>query len=59
MGGVPCIVGTRIPVNTILGLLWEGASPAEILGYYPLLVPDDVDACVQCAAQTRTEPEPD
>jgi uncharacterized protein (DUF433 family) len=58
MGGVPCITGTRIPVTTILGLLREGASRAEILGYYPQLVLDDVDACVQYAAHTGNEPEP-
>jgi uncharacterized protein (DUF433 family) len=50
MGGVPCIAGTRIPVTTILGLLREGTSPAEIVGYYPQLVNDDVLACVQYAA---------
>jgi uncharacterized protein (DUF433 family) len=59
MAGVPCIAGTRIPVTTILGLLWEGASQAEILGYYPQLVLADLDACVQYADQTGTEPEPD
>lgn len=57
MAGVPCIAGTRIPVTTILGLLWEGASQAEILGYYPQLVPDDVNACVQYSAQTETKLE--
>ena len=50
MGGVPCIAGTRIPVTTILGLLWEGVSAAQVLAYYPQLVNDDVLACVQYAA---------
>jgi uncharacterized protein (DUF433 family) len=59
MGGVPCIAGTRIPVTTILGLLWEGATPAEVLAYYPQLVNDDVLACVRYAAQSRDDPEPD
>ena len=59
MGGVPCIAGTRIPVTTILGLLREGATPAEVLAYYPHLVIDDVLACVQYAAQTADDPEPD
>ena len=35
MGGVPCIRGTRIPVATVLGLMSEGVSTAEILEYYP------------------------
>lgn len=45
-----------IPVTTILGLLWEGVSAAEILGYYPQLDLDDVDACVQYATPTADEP---
>ena len=56
MAGVPCIAGTRIPVTTILGLLWEGASPAEVLGYYPQLVMKDLDACVHYAVRTGKEP---
>jgi len=35
MGGVPCIRGTRIPVATVLGLLAQGASTAEVLSDYP------------------------
>jgi uncharacterized protein (DUF433 family) len=55
MAGVPCIAGTRIPVTTILGFLWEGSSPAEILGYYPQLVLDDVLACVKYATSSGDE----
>ena len=33
MGGVLCVAGTRIPVATILGLLWKEASSAQILPY--------------------------
>jgi uncharacterized protein (DUF433 family) len=58
MAGVTCITGTRIPVTTILGFLCEGASTAEVLAYYPQLVNDDVDACMQYASQTGNEPEP-
>jgi uncharacterized protein (DUF433 family) len=58
MGGVPCIAGTRIPVTTILGLLLEGTSPAEIVGYYPQLVIDDIDACVRYATDAGDEPAP-
>lgn len=56
MGGVPRIAGTRIPVTTILGLLREGVSAAEILAYYPQLVNDDVDACVHYAASSGDQP---
>ena len=34
MGGVPCI-RTRIPVATIMGLLAQGASTAEVLTDHP------------------------
>ena len=52
MGGVPCVRGTRIPVVTILGLLGEGLSPAEVIGDYPQLVLDDVLACLRYAARS-------
>ena len=34
-------------MTTNLGLLWEGVTPAEVLGYYPQLVIDDVHACTR------------
>ena len=51
MSGVPCVRGTRIPVVTILGLLGEGLSPAEVIADYPQLVLDDVLACLRYAAR--------
>ncbi len=50
MGGVPCIRGTRIPVATILGLLAQGASTAEVLGDYPQIATADIQACLEFAA---------
>ena len=32
MGGVPCIRGLRIPVATVLAMLGQGMSEAEIAG---------------------------
>jgi len=55
MGGVPCVRGTRIPVVTILGLLGEGRSPAEVIADYPQLVVDDVLACLRYAARLVDE----
>ena len=52
MGGVPCVRGTRIPVVTIVGLLSEGLSPAEVIADYPQLVLDDVLACLRYAARS-------
>ena len=59
MGGVPCIAGTRIPVTTILGLLWEGVPTADVLAYYSQLVSDDIIACVQYATAAGGDSEPD
>ena len=50
MGGVPCIRGTRIPVATILGLLAQGASTAEVLSDYPQIATADIEACLEFAA---------
>jgi len=57
MGGVPCIVGTRIPIATIVSLVAEGAIPADIVASYPQLVVDDVRAGLEYAAATVRERE--
>jgi uncharacterized protein (DUF433 family) len=44
-GGKPIIRGLRISVESILGLLAQGEPAAEILKDYPVLVPDDLQAC--------------
>jgi uncharacterized protein (DUF433 family) len=44
------VAGTRIPVQSVLELVREGFSFAEIIrDYYPDLEPDDVRACIQYA----------
>jgi uncharacterized protein (DUF433 family) len=48
--GKPCVAGTRIPVQSVLELVREGISFAEIIrDYYPDLKPEDVRACIQYA----------
>jgi uncharacterized protein (DUF433 family) len=48
--GKPCVAGTRIPVQSVLELVREGLSFAEIIrDYYPDLQPEDIRACVQYA----------
>jgi uncharacterized protein (DUF433 family) len=48
--GKPCIVGTRITVQSILELLNEGLSFKEIIqDYYPTLQVEDIQACLQYA----------
>ena len=48
--GKPCVAGTRIPVQSVLELVREGLSFAEIMqDYYPDLAPEDIRACIQYA----------
>ena len=48
--GKPCVAGARIPVQSVLELVREGLSFADIIrDYYPDLQPDDIRACVQYA----------
>jgi uncharacterized protein (DUF433 family) len=47
MGGVPCIRGMRIPVATVLGLIADGLSTAEVLRELPYLEPEDVKAALR------------
>lgn len=48
--GKPCVAGTRITVQSVLELLDEGLSFAEIIEtYYPDLQVDDIRACIRYA----------
>ena len=48
--GKPCVAGTRIPVQSVLELVREGFSFADIIrDYYPDLAPEDIRACIQFA----------
>jgi len=57
MGGVPCIRGLRIPVATIVGMVAEGMSEAEILRAYPDLKREDVREALRYAAEAVKERE--
>ncbi len=35
LGGIPVIVGTRVPYDAVAGLLRDGVPPEQIAGYYP------------------------
>ncbi len=51
--GKPCLVGTRIPVQSVLELVKEGLSFADIIqDYYPDLEIKDIRACIQYAANS-------
>jgi uncharacterized protein (DUF433 family) len=50
--GKPCIVGTRIPVQSILELVREGISFSNIQkDYYPDIDIKDIQACIQYAIE--------
>ena len=51
MGGVPCVRGLRIPVATIVGMVAEGMSEAEILQTYPDLKKEDIREALRYAAE--------
>ena len=42
MGGVPCIRGLRIPVATVVAMVAEGMTDAEILEALPDLEAEDI-----------------
>ena len=50
MGGKPCIKGTRLPVEHILGYLGAGDTIEEVLASYPFLTREDVLAALAFAA---------
>jgi uncharacterized protein (DUF433 family) len=55
MGGVPCIRGLRIPVATVVGLIADGVSEAEILEQYPDLTAEDIHEALRFAAEAVRE----
>lgn len=55
LGGVPCIRGLRIPVATVVGLVAEGKSNAEILSDYSDLKQEDIFQALTYAAEAVRE----
>lgn len=49
--GKPCIRGMRITVYDVLSYLAAGMTPAEILGDFPYLTAEDIQACLAFAAE--------
>lgn len=50
MGGVPTIRGLRIPVATVVAMLADGMSAAEILDDLPDLESEDIAEALRYAA---------
>jgi uncharacterized protein (DUF433 family) len=55
MGGRACIRGMRITVSTILNLVANGMSTADILKSYPYLETDDIQQSLRYAAWLADE----
>jgi uncharacterized protein (DUF433 family) len=55
MGGVPCIRGLRIPVGTVVSMIAEGMTEAEILEAYPDLMLGDIQEALRYAAEALQE----
>jgi uncharacterized protein (DUF433 family) len=53
--GQPCVKGTRIMVWLIVQYLANGDSVEEILGAYPSLTQEDIQACLLYAAEMTRE----
>jgi uncharacterized protein (DUF433 family) len=57
LGGVPCIRGLRIPVATVVGMVADGMTEAEILKAYPDLESADIREALKYAAEAVRERE--
>ena len=57
MGGVPCIRSLRIPVATVIEMVADGMTPAEILKAYPDLEAADIREALRYAAEAVRERE--
>lgn len=55
MAGVPCIRGMRVPVATVVGMVAEGMTTAEILDDVPYLEREDIAEALQYAAEAVRE----
>ena len=56
-GGAPCIRGLRIPVATVVGMVADEMTTAEILLAYPDLEAEDIREALFFAAETVRERE--
>lgn len=57
MGGAPCIRGLRIPVATVVGMVADGMTEAEILEAFPDLEGADIREALRFAAEAVRERE--
>jgi uncharacterized protein (DUF433 family) len=57
MGGMPTIRGLRIPVATVVGMVADGMSVAEITDDLPDLTAEDIGEALRYAAEAVRERE--
>ena len=57
MGGMPCIRGLRIPVATVVAMVADGLTVAEIIDELPDLTAEDVAEALRYAAEAMHERE--
>jgi uncharacterized protein (DUF433 family) len=57
MGGMPCIRGLRIPVATVVAMVADEMTSAEILAELPDLEIEDVAEALRYAAEAVRERE--
>ena len=57
MGGMPCIRSMRIPVATVVGMVADGMTKAEMLEAYPDLEEEDIAEALRFAAEAVSERE--
>ncbi len=52
MGGKPIIRGRRVTPSMVLNMLASRATRDDVLEAYPVLEPEDIDACLIYAARS-------
>jgi len=57
MGGKPCIRGLRVTAGTLIGLVANGKTVAEILALYPYIEAEDITQALRYAAWRAEEIE--
>lgn len=57
MGGMPCIRGLRIPVATVVAMVADQMTSAEILAELPDLETEDIAEALRYAAEAVRERE--
>ena len=57
MGRMPCIRGLRIPVATVVAMVADGLTVAEIIDELPDLTDEDVAEALRYAAEAMRERE--